>query len=66
MHFRNSPTESYSAWEPYQTTKDWILAGVSGTQKVYVQFCDNDGNLSDANPAARGAQGYLDSIDLNP
>ena len=66
MRFRNSPTEPYSAWEPYQATKDWILPGVAGTQKVYVQFCDNDGNLSDANPAAGGAQGYMDSIDINP
>ena len=66
MRFRNSPTEPYSAWEPYQPTKDWILAGVSGTQKVYVQFRDNDGNLSDANPAAGGAQGYMDSIVFNP
>ena len=64
MHFRNNTTEPYSAWEPYQATKAWTLTDGSGTKKVYVQFMDGAGNVSDANPAGAGAQAYSDSIVL--
>ena len=64
MHFRNATTDPYSDWEPYQTTRSWVLTGDPGTKKVYVQFMDGAGNVSDANPASAGAQGYSDAIEL--
>ena len=65
MRFRNSSLEAYGEWEPYQTEKAWSLTGGAGTKKVYAQFKDGAGNLSDANAAAAGAQGYMDGIVLN-
>jgi hypothetical protein len=66
MRFRNRDTDPYSAWEPCQATKSWALIVGAGTKKVYVQFRDLAGNVSDANAAAAGAQGYQDAIVLNP
>ena len=66
MRFRSSTTEPYSAWEPFRSSRGWTLPGGVGTRKVYVQFMDKAGNISDANPAAAGAQGYMDGIVLNP
>ena len=65
MHFRNTTTDPYTAWEPYQTTRSWELTGGPGTRKVYVQFMDAAGNISDANPTSSGSQGYWDAIDLH-
>ena len=64
MRFRNTTLEPYSAWEPFKATRAWTLTGEAGTKKVYVQFMDRAGNLSDANPTAAGAQGYHDAIEL--
>lgn len=64
MRFRNSTTEPYGPWEPYQATRAWTLTGALGTKRVYAQFSDGAGNLSDANPVAAGAQGCMDSIVL--
>ena len=64
MRFRNTDAEPYGAWEPFQATRAWTLAGGSGTRKVSVQFMDGAGNISDANPTAAGAQGYADTIVL--
>ena len=33
-----------------------------GPKRVYVQFKDKAGNVSDANPAAAGPQAYRDAI----
>ena len=66
MRFRNSTADPYSEWEPYQTTKAWTIAGVIGTNRVYAQFRDGAGNLSDANPVSAGAQGYMDAIVYDP
>ena len=64
MRFRNSTADPYSAWEPYRSTKAWTLTAGTGTKKVYVQFMDGAGNVSDANLAAAGSQGYLDAIEF--
>ena len=64
MRFRNTTTDPYSAWEPYQSTKAWTLTDGTGTKKVYVQFMDGAGNVSDANLAAAGSQGYSDTIEF--
>lgn len=65
MRFRNRDTDPYGAWEPYLATKSWTLPSELGTRKVYVQFMDLAGNISDANPAAAGVQGYMDAITLS-
>ncbi len=31
-------------WEPYQTSKEWLLEGPDGLKTVYVKFKDNAGN----------------------
>jgi len=44
MRFSNDDA-SWSAWEPYATTKSWTLAsGEDGSRSVYVQFMDGVGN----------------------
>ena len=45
MRFSNDGT-TWSAWEPYATSKTWALAPGSGSKTVYVQFKDNAGNIS--------------------
>jgi hypothetical protein len=62
MRFRNSDAEPYGAWVAYQEALPWTLAPLPGTRKVSVQFTDGAGNVSDANPAVAGAQGYADTI----
>ena len=51
-----------SAWEPYQTTKSWILGSGTGDKTVYVQFADKAGNISDADPSKAGVQSYKATI----
>jgi hypothetical protein len=51
-----------TAWEPFQATKAWTLAGGAGTKIVYAQFRDRAGNVSDADPAKAGIQSYRTSI----
>ena len=65
MRFSNGGGTA-SAWEPYQTTKAWIIARRSGTKAVYVQFRDRAGNVSDADPVKAGAQSYKDEIVYDP
>jgi hypothetical protein len=45
MSFSNDGTV-WSSWEPYATTKAWVLAGGAGSKTVRVRFRDNSGNLS--------------------
>ena len=45
MRFSND-SSSWTTWEPYNTTKTWILTPGSGIKTVYVQFQDNAGNVS--------------------
>jgi hypothetical protein len=37
---------TWSAWEPYATSRSWTLTSGSGTKTVYVQFMDAAGNIS--------------------
>lgn len=62
MRFRNNAADPYSTWESYQTTKAWTLTSGAGLKKVFVQFKDAAGNVSDANAVAAGSQGYSDTI----
>jgi hypothetical protein len=55
MQFSNDGT-SWSAPEPYATTKSWMLDPGDGTKTVYVKLKDNVGNWSGA---------YSDSIILD-
>lgn len=45
MQFSNDCT-TWSAWEPYASTKSWKLTDGDGTKTVYVQFKDNADNIS--------------------
>ena len=45
MRFRNSGG-SWSAWEPYGTSKAWILISGDGSKTVYVEYADHAGNSS--------------------
>lgn len=55
MRFLNSGG-SWTAWEPYSTTKAWTLLSGDGSKTVYVQYSDNAGNASGS---------YSDSITLD-
>lgn len=33
-------------WEPYATTKKWVLTGRDGEKTVYIRFKDNAGNIT--------------------
>ena len=45
MRFSNGT--AWSLWEPYATTKSWILAaGSDGVRNVYAQFKDGAGNVA--------------------
>ncbi|MGF1532763.1 MAG: hypothetical protein ACFCUI_03615 [Bernardetiaceae bacterium] len=47
MRISDSPKFPIPAkWEPYTTTKDWVLIGREGLKRVYVQFRDEAGNES--------------------
>lgn len=48
MRFRNENTETWSAWEPYATSREWLLSGGDGAKTVHVQYRDNAGNVSTA------------------
>jgi hypothetical protein len=37
---------SWTAWQPYTTSKDWKLTRGSGKKTVYVNYRDGAGNLS--------------------
>jgi len=39
---------SYTAWQPYATSKSWSLTAGAGTKTVYVQYRDGAGNISAA------------------
>jgi hypothetical protein len=45
MRFSNNGS-TFSAWEPYSTSKSWTLGSGDGTKTVYVQYSDYAGNLS--------------------
>jgi hypothetical protein len=45
MRFTNDGI-TWTDWEPYATSKPWILTAGNGTKTVYVQFQDSAGNLS--------------------
>lgn len=46
MRFRNENTETWSEWEPYQTSRQWQLSSGDGTKTVFVEYKDNAGNVS--------------------
>lgn len=48
MRFRNENTQTWSAWEPYATTKQWTLSSADGSKSVYIQYKDKAGNVSTA------------------
>jgi hypothetical protein len=45
MRFGNSGG-SWSAWEPYGTTKSWVLPSGDGSKSVWAQFTNNVGMIS--------------------
>jgi len=51
-----SNTPSCSSWEPYATSKAWVLIPGDGTKTVYVWFKDGDGDVN--------STPYSDSIEL--
>jgi hypothetical protein len=55
MRFSND-NSTWSAWEPYATSKVWTLAPGDGGKTAYVQFQDDTGNISSP---------YSDSITLD-
>jgi hypothetical protein len=48
MQFSNDGV-SYSAWEPYAASKDWLLSEGEGVKSVYVKLKDEAGNVSTFN-----------------
>ena len=60
MRFIDNGNWTWSAWEPYTTTKTYTLHGTSsGTRNLYVQFSDNAGGMS-------YAYGIIDTIYYDP
>ncbi|RJS69075.1 glycosyl hydrolase family protein [Methanophagales archaeon] len=53
----NTQTESWTDWEPYATTKTWILSEGYGEKKVYVRY---------KNGAGLESLAYFDTIRLGP
>jgi PKD repeat protein/ribosomal protein L40E len=45
MHFSNDGS-TWSDWQDYSTTASWTLTEGDGTKTVYVQFRDNEGEIS--------------------
>jgi hypothetical protein len=45
MRFHND-SGSWTAWEPYATTKTWTLRNAQGIRTVFVQYKDTKGNVS--------------------
>ncbi|WP_176560260.1 S-layer homology domain-containing protein [Brevibacillus dissolubilis] len=54
MRFSNNGTD-WSAWEPFQSTKNWTIDAVEGTRTVYMELSDGAGNIN----------AYTDSIVLD-
>jgi hypothetical protein len=48
MRFRNENTETWSSWEPYSTSRQWLLSEGDGAKTVHVEYRDNAGNVSTA------------------
>jgi len=46
MRFSNDAL-TWSAWQPYMASTAWTLSFGDGLKRVYVQFQDNAGNISD-------------------
>lgn len=44
MKFKNESTGTWTAYEPYKTTKDWVLDSKEGLKSVYVMYKDIAGN----------------------
>jgi hypothetical protein len=42
----SSDNVTWNAWEPYTSTKAWTLSAGGGTEYVYVQYRDGQGNVS--------------------
>lgn len=47
MRFKNEADGQWSEFEPYATTKNWILKRESGERSVYAQYKDVAGNISE-------------------
>lgn len=46
MRFKNAGTTTWSAWQPYATSKSWTLTSGAGKKTVYVQYRDRASNVS--------------------
>ncbi|KLU65151.1 exoglucanase B precursor [Desulfosporosinus acididurans] len=46
MMVSNDPVFNGASWEPYATSKTWVLSSGNGTKYVFVKFKDNSGNAS--------------------
>ena len=46
MRFKNAGTTTWTAWQPYATSKSWTLTSGAGTKTVYVQYRDRASNVS--------------------
>ena len=46
MRFKNAGTTTWSAWQPYATSKSWTLTSGAGKKTVYVQYRDRASNAS--------------------
>jgi uncharacterized protein (AIM24 family) len=57
MRFSNNGS-SWTAWETYQLTKDWLLPSGDGNKSVYVQYKDYAGNYAGFNDTI-----FLDETD---
>lgn len=66
MRFSNDNT-NWSAWEPYNTSKNWILSNASDLMTAYVQYMDIAGNISgsysDIIYMDTDSDGIYDSVD---
>lgn len=47
MAIANEPITPESAWEPFQSEKEWILSNEDGPKTVYARFKDEAGNVTE-------------------
>lgn len=48
MRLRNENATAWSAWEPFATSRSWLLSEGDGAKTVHVEYRDNAGNISTA------------------
>ncbi|HYF95148.1 MAG TPA: hypothetical protein VD969_23305 [Symbiobacteriaceae bacterium] len=73
MRFKNESDAAFSAWEPYQSSRNWTLTSGWGSRTVTVEVSDLNGSTFQATdqiqlifepPVLRGAWGNADHISL--